>query len=62
MTDELLKGLEAEAVAMKRRDLSKDEKRAIGEEMLKGALKPDMDRRKRKNLLRTTVEKAARTS
>ncbi|KQT60548.1 MULTISPECIES: hypothetical protein [unclassified Aureimonas] len=60
MSDELLKGFEAEAVAIKRRELTKDEKTAIGEEMLKGALKPNMDRRKRKNAIRTAVESVGR--
>ncbi len=60
MTDHLLKTLEAEAAVMKRRDLSQDEKRAIGEEMLKGTLRPDMDRRKRKNIIRTAIGSVAR--
>ncbi|WP_156386503.1 hypothetical protein [Aureimonas sp. Leaf454] len=56
MAVEMLNAWEEEAVAMKRRDLMKDETQAISEEMLKGTLKPDMDRRKRKNAIRTAVE------
>jgi hypothetical protein len=58
MSEEMLKSWEAEAKEMKRRDLTEDERQAIGEEMLKGTLKPDMDRRKRKNTIRTAVEHA----
>lgn len=62
MSDELLKGFEAEAAVIKRRELTKDEKKAVGEEMLKGTLKPDMDRRKRKNAIRTAVESVGKKS
>ncbi|KQT46320.1 hypothetical protein ASG43_11900 [Aureimonas sp. Leaf454] len=60
MSDEMLKGFETEAAALKRRDLTQAEKRAIGDEMLKGILKPDMDRRKRKNVLRHAITQAGR--
>ena len=45
-----------EAGEMRRRDLTKDETAAIGEEMLRGTLVPDMDPRRRKNVIRTAID------
>lgn len=56
MSDQMLKDWEREATKMRRRDLTAEEKTAISEEMLKGSLKPDLDKRARKNVIRTAID------
>ncbi|WP_062202895.1 hypothetical protein [Aureimonas sp. AU12] len=56
MTDGLMNTWEVEASQMRGRPLTKEEKAAIGEEMLKGSLRPDMDKRKRKNAVRNAID------
>ena len=46
----------AEAAQMRRRDLTKEEKAAIGEEILKGHLQPTLDRRAQKNAIRRAID------
>lgn len=55
MTDGVMNAWEIEAGKMRRRDLTKEETAAIGEEMLKGTLTPDMHPRRRKNVIRTAI-------
>ena len=59
MSDEILNDWKAEAKALKRRDLSKDEERALDEAILEGTLKPGMDHRRRKNVIRTAIGRSA---
>ncbi|WP_279483846.1 hypothetical protein [Aureimonas sp. SK2] len=56
MTKGLKNAWEIEAGKMRRRDLTKEETAAIGEEMLKGMLVPDMDQRRRKSVIRTAID------
>ncbi|WP_061936986.1 hypothetical protein [Aureimonas sp. AU22] len=56
MTKGVMNAWEIEAGRMRRRDLTKEETAAIGEEMLKGTLVPDMDPRRRKNVIRTAID------
>lgn len=56
MTEGVMNAWEIEAREMRHRDLTKEETAAIGEEMLKGTLVPDMDPRRRKNVIRTAID------
>lgn len=56
MAEEMMKQWEAEAVEMRGRELTKDEKAAIGEEILKGHLQPSLAKRPRKNAIRRAID------
>lgn len=49
---------EAEAVSMRGRQLTAEEKAAISEELLRGQLHPGMDKRPRKNAIRRAIDSA----
>ncbi|WP_102959083.1 hypothetical protein [Mangrovicella endophytica] len=57
MAEHMLKEWEREATAMRRRDLTSDEKNALSEEMLKGTLSPETAKRARKNIIRSAIDK-----
>ena len=57
MADVMLKAWETEAATMRRRELTADEKKALSEEMLKGTLKLQMDKRARKNAIRSAIDR-----
>jgi hypothetical protein len=56
MTEPMMKQWEAEATHMRGRDLTKEEKAAIGEEILKGHLQPTLAKRPRKNAIRRAID------
>jgi ribosome maturation protein Sdo1 len=56
MADQMMKQWEDAAAQMRRRDLTKEEKAAIGEEILKGTLQPATDRRAQKNAIRRAID------
>lgn len=56
MAEQMMKQWEAEAVEMRGRELTKDEKAAIGEEILKGHLQPSLAKRPRKNAIRRAID------
>ena len=56
MSDETVKQWEAEATQMRGRDLTSEEKAAIGEEVLRGHLKPALAKRPLKNAIRRAID------
>ncbi len=58
MAEDLLKALTSRGKQMRRRDLTKAEVEAVGEEVLKGRLRPDMDARASKRALRRAIDSA----
>ncbi|BDA83327.1 hypothetical protein Sa4125_08690 [Aureimonas sp. SA4125] len=56
MAEQMMKQWEAEAMQMRGRDLTGEEKAAIGEEILKGNLQPALGKRPRKNAIRRAID------
>jgi DNA-binding transcriptional regulator/RsmH inhibitor MraZ len=56
MTKGVMKAWEIEAGKMRGRELTKEEAAALNEQMLRGTLNPEMDKRKRKNVIRSAID------
>ena len=56
MAEEMIRQWEAEATQMRGRTLTKDEKAAIGEEVLRGHLRPEIAKRARKHAIRRAID------
>jgi hypothetical protein len=56
MTEPMMKQWEAQATQMRGRDLTEEEKAAIGEAILQGHLQPALPKRPLKNVLRNAID------
>ena len=56
MTKGVMNAWEIEAGKMRGRELTKEEAAALNEQMLRGTLKPEMEKRKRKNVIRSAID------
>ena len=56
MAEEMIKNWEAEATQMRGRDLNEEEKAAIAEEVLRGNLRPALEKRSRKHAIRRAID------
>ena len=62
MAEQMIKLWEAEAMRMRGRDLTPAEKAAIGEEVLKGHLRPALTKRPIKRAIRKAIDSVRPTS